>query len=425
MIIGQLLANALRLGGVDEVFGLPLAGVPVAEVPDTAIAELLALAHELVHRRIALVHMGDGRLVRPGLHRGELSLGLASVEEICELSRHFRSRPGPGSLHLELDPQMSTVPTGWPAPPGPTGPQLPSDALCGLIRDSEAPMVLAGPAVIDRGALADLHALAAVANLGVLNTWGAKGLFDWRSRHHLATVGLQERDFDLGGLPESDLIIATGLDPHEAPDRRWQIAPFAVVDPDALGPLSEIISRPRRDIPQPALRAGLGEVTQHGWARTEAPLAPTAATRQYASSLGATGLVAADAGLAGYWVARTFSTTTAGSAVVPSTAVPGVAVAAVIVARRVQPWRPALAVIDGAPDEVTLGLLEQASRMGIGVGVEAWDPDGPRLDATEHAERLGRLIVTSTQEVVALSTDERQMAQMVDVAGPIIAWTDP
>lgn len=424
MNIGQLLTDALRVGGVDDVFGLPLDGVPVAEVSDLAVAELLALAHELVHRRTAFVHVGDGRLVRPLLHRDDVSVRLGSAEEICALSRALGSRPGPGSLQLDLDPRMPVDTTAWPLPPEPVGPELPTDSLIALIRDSERPMVLAGPGVVDRGVQADLHAFAAAASLGVLNTWGAKGLFDWRSRHHLATIGLQEGDFDLGGLPGSDLIIATGLDPHESPDRRWQVAPFAVVGPHTLGPLSESIGRPRRDIPEPPLRAGLAFVTQSGWTRTVAPLAPTRVTRQYALGLGSTGLVAADAGTAGYWVARTFSTTSAGSTVVPSTAVPGVAVAAVIVTRRVQPWRPALAVIDGQPDEVTLGLLEEASRMKIGVGVEAWDPDGSQLDAPAHAERLARLIVTPTQDVVTLSTDLDQMDQMVDVAGPIVAWTD-
>ena len=62
-------------------------------------------------------------------------------------------------------------------------------------------------------AVPGLHDLAVSAGIGVLNTWGAKGVFDWRSQHHLATIGLQADDFVLSGLDEADLIIATGLDP--------------------------------------------------------------------------------------------------------------------------------------------------------------------------------------------------------------------
>ena len=62
-----------------------------------------------------------------------------------------------------------------------------------------------------------LHDLAVSAGVGVLNTWGAKGVFDWRSRHHLATIGLQADDFVLSGLDQADLIIATGLDQPSLP----------------------------------------------------------------------------------------------------------------------------------------------------------------------------------------------------------------
>ena len=97
----------------------------------------------------------------------------------------------------------------------------PDDAVLDRLRAAERPMVLAGPGVVLDRAVAGLHALAAAGSLGVLNTWGAKGVFDWRSRHHLATAGLQARDFELGGVADADLVIATGIDPAEgAPDRR-------------------------------------------------------------------------------------------------------------------------------------------------------------------------------------------------------------
>src|SRR5262249_44609558 len=82
-----------------------------------------------------------------------------------------------------------------------------------------------GPGVVADGAVPGLHALAAAAHVGVLNTWGAKGVFDWRSRHHLATAGLQARDFPLGGMAGADLIVATGLDGREVAEAAWRLAP--------------------------------------------------------------------------------------------------------------------------------------------------------------------------------------------------------
>ena len=48
------------------------------------------------------------------------------------------------------------------------------------------------------------------------------------------------------------------------------------------------------------------------------PLAPSLVTRHYSQVCGAGGIVAADPGIAGYWVARTFATTELGGAQVPA-----------------------------------------------------------------------------------------------------------
>src|SRR4051794_34245217 len=83
--------------------------------------------------------------------------------------------------------------------------QEPPDDVVAAVGAAAAPVVLAGPGVVYEGAVAGLHALAVAGSTGVLNTWGAKGVFDWRSRHHLATVGLQALDFERGGLAGADL----------------------------------------------------------------------------------------------------------------------------------------------------------------------------------------------------------------------------
>jgi hypothetical protein len=145
-------------------------------------------------------------------------------------------------------------------------------------------------------------------------------------------------------------------------------------------------------------------------------------TLDYSQCLAGGGLVAADAGLAGYWVARTFSTTELGSTSVPARPTAGIAIASVIVARRLRPWRPALAVLDGPVDDRTGSLLEVAARLGIGVGVEVWDPEGPTISSEEHSDRLRGLVLTSTQEIVRLRTDPHQLDHMLEAAGPIIAW---
>lgn len=355
--------------GSDAVYGEPLDGVPVTEVP-VDLAPLFADAHRRLRGRPAAVHAGDGVVADP---------------------------PPPADR--------------WVAPP---------DHVVAALAAAERPAVLAGPGVVLDDAVAGLHAFAAAGSLGVLNTWGAKGVFDWRSRHHLATVGLQALDFERGGLAGADLIVAVGVDGREA-RADWRLAPVVEVAPGMLGPLAEAWDRPRSDIAVPPLRADLARVTQAGWTVEKGPLPPSRVTRHYAEALGPRGVVAADPGDAGYWVARTFATSGVGGAQVPADpAAAGFSIAAVIVAGLFDRGRPVLAVVDGL-GEVHERLLEVAGRLGVPVPVEVWSADGEPLDADAHRRRLERLLAGGGWS--ALATDPRQRDEMVEVAGPIVAWT--
>jgi thiamine pyrophosphate-dependent acetolactate synthase large subunit-like protein len=148
-------------------------------------------------------------------------------------------------------------------------------------------------------------------------------------------------------------------------------------------------------------------------------------TRHYAQVLGESGLVAADPGTAGYWVARTFATTRLGSVLVPAVSLEGWAVACVLAARLVAPLRPALAVVDGGVGERGSAVLAEAARLGVGIGVEAWDDDEEPSTAEHHLSRLDALVSPwpSAQLQSTLATDPRQLAEMVDAAGPVRAWT--
>jgi hypothetical protein len=146
----------------------------------------------------------------------------------------------------------------------------------------------------------------------------------------------------------------------------------------------------------------------------------------YAEQVAGGALVAADAGDAGFWVARTLGTTRLGAVIVPSTSAPGFAAACVAVWLLRHPGRPALAVIDLAQAEATATVAAAAARRGIRVPVEAWHPDGDRLDADAHRERLRRLVLgglPAGDGICTLATDPRQLSEMIDVAGPIVAWT--
>lgn len=459
-----LLRRLLAAAGVEAVYGPPLAALPAAVSVDPAVAPVLAVAHRRVHRAPALAHLGDGLLVAgpqevtgtgpvPDRRRGAPppAGGDAPTRPGAPVVG-ASGRPAPvdgdpvpvvdahdpdaalaalsgllagdhARLRLDIDPN-EVVPAG--ALPQRSAAErwlAPDEGVLGALHGATAPVVLAGPGVVAAGAVAGLHALAAAGSLGVLNTWGAKGVFDWRSRHHLATAGLQADDWLLGGLAGADLVVATGLDPAEAPEEGWRhLAPVVDVPPAALDPLAERWGRPHADIAVPPLRAGLAAVTQDGWASAAAPLAPSRATLHHARALVGGGLIAADAGVAGYWVARTFGTTELGTVHVPARPVPGFAAAAALVARLRWPDRPVLAVVDGPPDAPTLAVQAAGAGLGVAVPVEAWSPDGPALDAEAHERALAELVAATEPRVATLVTDPAQLARMVEVAGPVTAW---
>jgi thiamine pyrophosphate-dependent acetolactate synthase large subunit-like protein len=426
---GRLLGRVLRAAGVDAVYGRPWPGLDVVGVVAAPVAALMADAHLRVHGRPAALHRGDGVLVVGGgaLAPGDGTVTVTSVADLLDAVQPLQAatRWSAGlELIVGLDPE-APAPDVVPIPPPPVDRWVePDDELVATLASASRPIVLAGPGVVRDGAVPGLHAVAAAANLGVLNTWGAKGVFDWRSRHHLATAGLQSDDFTLGGLADADLIVATGVDPAEAPDERWRLAPVAEVVPGALDPLAGRWSRPLADIAVPPLRAGLARVTQDGWASTAAPLAPSLVTRHYAQVVGAAGMVTADPGIAGYWVARTFATTELGGAQVPSAAAArGFAVACATVARLRSPHRPVLAAVDSPMADVVLEALAAAARLGVAVPLEVWGADAERLDAADHLARLQALVHADAPGPVGLATDATQMARMIEVAGEVIAWT--
>lgn len=284
-------------------------------------------------------------------------------------------------------------------------------------------VVLAGPGVVAGGAVAvdGLRRLAERAGLGVLNTWGAKGLFAWQSPHHLGTAGLQERDFELAGLARADLLLATGLDSHEAPPERWQLAPHALVRPRALGELADRWPLPPATPPErPPLYTRLAEVVQPLFASGKVPLSPARAVLDLKQAMPPGGVVFADPGLAGFWVARAFPTDELGSVAVPAVGEPGSAAWSALQGAR--SGRPSVAVTASPPDLDTEDALAYAAATGVTFVLVVWGA-GNLPDAPSHARRLEDALAGGRLRVLEVPVDWSDTDLLVEVAGDIVAWT--
>jgi Thiamine pyrophosphate enzyme, central domain len=280
-------------------------------------------------------------------------------------------------------------------------------------------VVLAGPGVVATRSIDGLRAFATAVNVPVANTWGAKGVFPWDSPHHMGTCGLQGRDFELLGFAGYDAIVATGVDPAESPRERFALAPVVEVPPTKLGELAQHVSPVTEPIAPNDLYERLSKVAQPGFVDDRVPLHPARAVADVRASLPAGGVVTADPGRAGLWVARTFPTTEPGSVVVPATRARGIAAALALVAAL--RGRPAIAVTTEL-DHTTLAVLELATELGASLVVDVWSAGGPVRRASDHLTHLESAMGEPRVAIIDVPVDVSLTRKLVDAAGPVVAW---
>lgn len=206
------------------------------------------------------------------------------------------------------------------------------------------------------GCVDGLQAFSDRARSGVVNTWGAKGVFRWDDPRHFGTAGLQARDFELAGLADVDVLVTSGLDPDEVTSSPWAgRAEVIDVAPAELARFER--SLPPGTLERPALYAALaavvGPLYDHGGS-------PPARAAALAASLPDGGLVVAEPGLVGFWVARTFPTAVPGSVAVPARG--GAARAWALATAAARAGRPVTFVTAASPPDRLPG-----------VHIEMWD----------------------------------------------------
>jgi len=419
----ELLAQCVAAAGVRRVFGRAIPGLQHVAVADPAMASLLADAD-------GRLGPGPGAAFSEGVLRLSSKPGgpakrraLTSLRDLPDAVAWAGSVAAgdlPGSAELALGADLDGEAAGHPAKP-------PRSGWSGMILGSQLGRVLvfAGPGVVRAGAAEGLRGLAEAVGLGVSNTWGAKGVFDWRSHHHLGTVGLQERDFELGGFDEADTIVATGIDPDESPRHRWARDRVVTIPPSMLiGLVTQWPGHVDGTIAdRPPLFDLIAGVVQPQWQDEKVPMAPARVLADLAAAMTPGDRLAADPGPAGLWVARAFATTELGSVVVPATVAPGFAAAAALAAAVRQPRVRVVGVTAGPLDDVSCRVLDLARSMDVNLVLEVWGREGELESAADHAAALTAARAGRGVKVLSVPVDFGWTDALVEVAGPVVAWT--
>jgi hypothetical protein len=214
----------------------------------------------------------------------------------------------------------------------------------------------------------------------VVNTWGAKGVFVWDDPHHFGTGGLQARDFELAGFGEVDVLVTTGLDPDEVTSDPWAgRAEVIDVDPLELATAAGTLSLPPGSLEQPPFYGAMSAVVGPMYESDAVPPPAARLAKELAARLPEGGVVVAEPGLVGFWVARTFPTSVAGSVVVPARR--GAEAARDRAARHAAAGRP-----------VTLITAHDDVAPIAGVDVVVWRADEVDLDPAPLVAVAGEIV---------------------------------
>lgn len=428
--VGDVLEERLRQLGVARVYGEALAGLQHVAVDDPDLAVLLADADGRIAHHDGSGRLGAALVPGPILHLSSCPGGTAPLLTVGSLEEALDALvdppgmavPGTTALHLDLD-------LGAPAPPGATASARPERRPVLTLDPSMAQlelMVVVGPGVVRSSALDGLTSFSRASGAGILNTWGAKGVERWDSPFHLGTAGLQQRDFELAGVATADVVVTSGLDPDEAgPDDLGSLV-VQDVPPAQLAALSHGWPRSHRRPSARPMYDALAAVVTPLYESDAVPLSPARAALHLSGALPDRGIVVADPGPAGFWVARTFPTSFPGSVCVPATRVDGFAAAAAVVCGL--EGRPCVAVshqLDGPDglDDTTAALLELAEAIEVPASLQLWGPRGSLDGSGGHVELLrveleGRGVRIDDVPVDLEATDE-----LYEVAGPLRAWS--
>lgn len=427
--LADVLEHRLRQLGVARVYGQPLGGLRHVAVESPDLAVLLADADGRLGHHDGSGRLGAALLDGPILHLSSAPGGVAPLQTITTAEELLNALvdpaamfvPGTLALHLDLD-------LDAPAAAGLAATDQPERVPVMTLDPSMASLdivLVVGPGVVRANALEGARAFARTGGFGIVNTWGAKGIERWDSPFHFGTVGLQERDMELAGLPEADVVIVSGLDPAETPLDQLGSWVVQEVPPGQLGALATGWT-PTREFPErPPLYEALSKVVTPLYESAAVPLTGARAALHLSGALPDGGIAVADPGAAGFWIARTFPTSIPGSVCVPATFAPGFAAAAALVCRL--EGRPCLAVSDQLGgvegiDDVSAAVLELAESLSQPVALQLWGPDGSLESSTSHVELLADSLVSDTVRIDDVPVDVAATEALERVAGPLVAW---
>ena len=260
-------------------------------------------------------------------------------------------------------------------------------AAAELISNAISPIVLAGNGVARVGAAPALRELARATGIPVAETFMGKGLIDYEDPHGAGVVGLQQRDYELAGFEDADVVITVGYDLVEHDPANWNpngdkkivcidtVAPEVdehfVTDVDLIGDVYHTLSRLAeecRHVTFPADDRRLHDLVlrhfEQGRNDDAFPLHPPRVLWELRQVLRRDDILISDVGLHKLWIARMFPAAEPETVMIANgLAGMGIAVPTAIAAKLVHPDRHVVTVNGDGGFLMNCQELETAVRL--------------------------------------------------------------
>jgi acetolactate synthase I/II/III large subunit len=343
------------------------------------------------------------------------------IPEVVRKAFRVAESEKPGATHLELPEDvmaqpLEAVPLPRRSPPLSEPAAREQLRAAELICAARKPIVLAGNGVLRARAAPALRAFVRATGIPVAETFMGKGAIDHADCHALGTVGLQERDYELAGFEDADVVIAVGYDLVEHAPANWNARrdkTIVVVDSvpaeidayftpavELLGDLYHVLERlaeqcahVRDPRPQPQLSRLREVVSGHleaGQHDDTFPVRPPRALWDLRNALDPCDMLVSDVGLHKLWIARMFPAHDPNTVLIANgLAGMGFALPSAIAAKLAHPQRNVVAVCGDGGFLMNCQELETATRLGTAVVTVVWEDCAFGSIAWKQRKRFG------------------------------------
>jgi acetolactate synthase-1/2/3 large subunit len=341
------------------------------------------------------------------------------VPEVVRKAFMLAEAEKPGATHLELPEDvmaaaLHAAPLAHRAPVQPEPAARELERAAEIVCGARSPVVLAGNGVVRSGAAPALRAFAQATGIGVAETFMGKGAIDFEDELALGTIGVHDRDYELAGVADADVVIAVGYDLVEQAPEHWnpqrdktivvldsvaaEIDAYFAPAVELVGNIGHVLRRlaeacgvgARPQPPSSRLRAAiLGRLEA---ARDDAgfPMAPPRALWELRRALGRDDILVSDVGLHKLWIGRMFGAHEPGTVMIANgLAGMGFALPCAIAAKLVRPQRNVVAVCGDGGFLMNVQELETATRLRTAIVCVIWEDRRFGSIAYKQRQRFG------------------------------------